>query len=100
MLEQAPQLDPQTLLLHLEGIHPGQEWYRRKRTLQRRVEQWRALQGHTKEVMLAKNSARAAHHWLGINNDVDQLCMGNDCQPESVAGSGEGVPDWPAFPRR
>ena len=45
MLERTPQLEPQTLLLHLEEIRPGEEWYRRKRTLQRRVEQWRALQG-------------------------------------------------------
>jgi len=42
MLEKAPQLEPQTLLLHLEQVFPDQEWYRRKRTLQRRVEQWRA----------------------------------------------------------
>ena len=38
MLEKAPQLEPQTLLLHLEQTFPDQEWYRRKRTLQRRVE--------------------------------------------------------------
>ena len=42
MLEKAPQLEPQTLLLHLEQSFPDQEWYRRKRTLQRRVEQWKA----------------------------------------------------------
>ena len=51
MLEKAPQLEPQTLLLHLEQIRPGEEWYRRKRTLQRRVEQWRALHGPAQEVM-------------------------------------------------
>jgi hypothetical protein len=56
MLEQAPQLEPQTLLLHLEQSFPGQEWYRSKRTLQRRieqwrVEQWRALRGPAQEVM-------------------------------------------------
>ncbi len=51
MLEKAPQLEPQTLLLHLEQIRPGEEWYRRKRTLQRRVEQWRALRGPAQEVM-------------------------------------------------
>lgn len=39
MLEKAPQLEPQTLLLHLEKIRPDEEWFRRKRTLQRRVEQ-------------------------------------------------------------
>jgi len=51
MLEKAPQLEPQTLLLHLERTFPGQEWYRRKRTLQRRVEQWKALHGPEQEVM-------------------------------------------------
>ena len=51
MLEKAPQLEPQTLLLHLERNFPGQEWYRRKRTLQRRVEQWKALHGPSREVM-------------------------------------------------
>jgi hypothetical protein len=51
MLEKAPQLEPQTLLLHLEQSFPGQEWFRRKRTLQRRVEQWRALHGPAQEVM-------------------------------------------------
>ncbi len=45
MPERAPQLEPQTLLLHLEQTFPGQEWFRRKRTIQRRVEQWRALYG-------------------------------------------------------
>ena len=51
LLEKAPQLEPQTLLLHLEQIRPGEEWYRRKRTLQRRVEQWQALHGPGQEVM-------------------------------------------------
>jgi hypothetical protein len=51
MLERAPQLEPQTLLLHLEQSYPAQEWYRRKRTLQRRVEQWKALHGPAQEVM-------------------------------------------------
>ena len=51
MLEKAPQLEPQTLLLHLEQLRPGEEWFRRKRTLQRRVEQWRALHGPAQEVM-------------------------------------------------
>ena len=51
MLEKAPGLEPQTLLLHLEQIRPDQEWQRRKRTLQRRVEQWRAERGPEREVM-------------------------------------------------
>ena len=39
------------LLLHLEQTFPGQEWFRRKRTLQRRVEQWKALRSPAEEVM-------------------------------------------------
>ena len=30
MLEKTPQLEPQTLLLHLEKIRPDEEWFRRK----------------------------------------------------------------------
>jgi hypothetical protein len=51
MLNKAPELEPQTLLLHLEQLFPGQDWFRRKRTLQRRVEQWKALHGPGREVM-------------------------------------------------
>ena len=51
MLNKAPDLEPQTLLLHLEQLFPGQEWFRRRRTLQRRVEQWKALQGPGRDVM-------------------------------------------------
>jgi hypothetical protein len=65
LLQKAPQLEPQTLLLHLEQIRPGEEWYRRKRTLQRRVEQWRALCGPAHEVMFLQE-----HHAgvLGISD--------------------------------
>jgi hypothetical protein len=65
MLQKAPQLDPQTLLLHLEEIRPGQEWYRRKRTLQRRVEQWRALHGPAQDVMFLQEHRAGV---LGISD--------------------------------
>lgn len=65
MLEKAPQLEPQTLLLHLERTFPGQEWYRRKRTLQRRVEQWRALHGPAREVMFLQEHRAGV---LGISD--------------------------------
>ena len=51
MLEKAPELEPQTLQLHLERSVPGQEWYRPKRTLQRFGDQWRALHGPAQAVM-------------------------------------------------
>ena len=67
MLEKAPQLAPQTLLLHHERTFPGQEWYRRKRTLQRRVEQWRALHGPApRPDVPAGTSGRGAGH-LGFH---------------------------------
>jgi hypothetical protein len=65
MLEKTPQLEPQTLLLHLEQIRPGEEWYRRKRTLQRRVEQWRALRGPAREVMFLQEHRAGV---LGISD--------------------------------
>ena len=78
MLEKAPQLEPQTLLLHLERMFPGQEWYRRKRTLQRRVEQWRALQGPACEVMFLQEHRAGV---LGISDFT--LLKG---EPITVAG--------------
>jgi hypothetical protein len=65
MLERAPQLEPQTLLLHLEQTFPGQEWFRRKRTIQRRVEQWRALYGPGQEVMFLQEHRAGV---LGISD--------------------------------
>lgn len=78
MLEKAPQLEPQTLLLHLERTFPGQEWYRRKRTLQRRVEQWRALHGPAREVMFLQEHRAGV---LGISDFT--LLKG---EPITVAG--------------
>ena len=78
MLEKAPQLEPQTLLLHLEQAFPGQEWFRRKRTLQRRVEQWRALHGPGQEVMFLQEHRAGV---LGISDFT--LLKG---QPITIAG--------------
>ena len=78
MLQKAPQLEPQTLLLHLEQTCPGQEWYRRKRTLQRRVEQWRALHGPAQEVMFLQEHRAGV---LGISDFT--LLKG---EPITVAG--------------
>jgi len=78
MLEKAPQLEPQTLLLHLECSFPGQEWYRRKRTLQRRVEQWKALHGPSREVMFLQEHGPGV---LGISDFT--LLKG---EPITIAG--------------
>jgi len=78
MLEKAPLLEPQTLLLHLEQTFPGQEWYRRKRTLQRRVEQWRALHGPAQDVMFLQT------HQPGVLGISDFTVLKG--QPITVAG--------------
>lgn len=78
MLERSPQLEPQTLLLHLERTFPDQEWYRRKRTLQRRVEQWRALHGPAREVMFLQ------HHQPGVLGISDFTLLKGE--PITVAG--------------
>jgi len=78
MLEKAPQLEPQTLLLHLEQTFPGQEWFRRKRTLQRRVEQWKALHGPAREVMFLQ------HHQPGVLGISDFTVLKGE--PITIAG--------------
>jgi len=78
MLEKTPQLEPQTLLLHLEQTFPDQEWYRRKRTLQRRVEQWKALHGPALGVMFMQ------HHQPGVTGMSDFTLLKG--QPITVAG--------------
>ena len=78
MLEKAPQLEPQTLLLHLEQVFPDQEWYRRKRTLQRRVEQWKALHGPALGVMFMQ------HHQPGVLGISDFTVL--KVEPITIAG--------------
>jgi hypothetical protein len=51
LLERHPALTPTTLLEHLQEQKPDQDWSSLKRTLQRRVQQWKALHGPTPEVM-------------------------------------------------
>ena len=51
MLKQSPSLQAITLLEYLQGQYPGQYSDKLLRTLQRRVKQWRALEGSDKEVI-------------------------------------------------
>jgi hypothetical protein len=50
MLQREPRLEPMTLFEYLQETYPGQ-YEGVLRTLQRRVEQWKAAQGKPKEVM-------------------------------------------------
>ena len=51
LLEKQPALDATTLFEDLQDRHPGQFGNGKKRTFQRRVKAWKALQGPDKEVM-------------------------------------------------
>ena len=51
LLERHPALTPTTLLEHLQEQKPDQDWSSLKRTLQRRVQHWKALHGAAPEVM-------------------------------------------------
>jgi hypothetical protein len=50
MLRREPRLKPMTLFEHLQDTHPG-EYPQVLRTLQRRVQAWKALHGPSPEVM-------------------------------------------------
>ncbi len=78
MLEQAPELEPQTLLLHLEEKHPEQDWLSRKRTLQRRVGEWKTLNGPAKGVIFLQEHKAGV---MGIS-DFTEL----DGDPITIAG--------------
>src|SRR5262245_14271474 len=54
MLQREPQLQAKTLLEWLQGAEPGQDWARSRRTLERRVRQWKAQHGSAKEVFFAQ----------------------------------------------
>jgi len=51
MLENQPQLKPGTLFRELQKKHPGKYQHSVKRTLQRRVQKWKAMHGGDKEVI-------------------------------------------------
>jgi hypothetical protein len=95
MLEKAPQLEPQTLLLHLEQLRPGEEWFRRKRTLQRRVEQWRALHGPAQEVMFLQehrgSAWRRGSRSPGLSSHLASQSLGNrhPHNPRSLRRAGD-----------
>lgn len=78
MLETAPALEPQTLLLHLEEHHPEKDWESHKRTLQRRVEQWKSLNGPAKEVIFLQE------HRPGVMGISDFTVL--DGEPITIAG--------------
>ncbi|MBV8884243.1 MAG: IS21 family transposase, partial [Chroococcidiopsidaceae cyanobacterium CP_BM_RX_35] len=51
MLEQTPELQPMTLFEYLQSKYPGKYDKSKLRTLQKRVQQWKAVSGPPKEVM-------------------------------------------------
>ncbi len=45
LLERHPALTPTALLVHLQEPNPDQDWSSVKRTLQRKMQHWKALHG-------------------------------------------------------
>ena len=50
LLQGAPGLQAKTLVEWLQSHYPGQDWQRQRRTVERRVRQWKAAYGPAKEV--------------------------------------------------
>lgn len=54
LLCREPSLQAKTLLGWLEREHPGPDWHRHRRTLERRVRQWKAAHGPAKEIFFSQ----------------------------------------------
>ena len=68
-LEEAPELEAKALFEWLAERHPGTFQEGQVRTLQRRVQQWRALHGPGKEIYFAQE------HKPGVRLSTDFTCM-------------------------
>jgi hypothetical protein len=54
ILEREPGLQAKTLVEWLQSEHPGQDWQRHRRTVERRVRVWKAEHGPAKEVFFSQ----------------------------------------------
>jgi len=63
MLEREPRLEPTTLFETLQALYPG-KYDAKLRTVQRRVERWKAKHGKPKEVMFKIQHAPGADCWV------------------------------------
>ena len=54
LLQREPGLQAKTLVEWLQREHPGQDWQRQRRTVERRVRQWKAEHGPAKEVFFSQ----------------------------------------------
>jgi len=78
-----PELTPTTLLDHLDDNYPGRYGDEIRRTLQRRVKQWKLLNGPPQEVMFRQNKVPGE---VGLS-DFTQL---NLCLSHRVGGTNSG----------
>jgi hypothetical protein len=54
LLQREPTLQAKTLVEWLQREHPGQDWHRQRRTVERRVRIWKAEHGPAKEVFFSQ----------------------------------------------
>lgn len=54
LLQREPTLQAKTLVEWLQRHHPGQDWQQQRRTVERRVRQWKAEHGPAKEIFFTQ----------------------------------------------
>src|SRR5271170_6987246 len=54
LLQRQPTLQAKTLVTWLQRHYPSQDWQRQRRTVERRVRQWKAQHGPAKEVFFSQ----------------------------------------------
>jgi len=77
MLEQTPELQPMTLFEYLQAKYPGKYDKSKLRTLQKRVQQWKATAGPPKEVMFEQQHRPGE---MGLSDFTELL--NQRCQPK------------------
>ena len=92
-----PELEAKTLFALLQEQHPGRYEEGQLRTLQRRVQQWRAARGPDKEVVLAQKHrpgeaaqtdfTRTAELGVTVAGRSSCTCAASSCCPSRI-GSG------------
>ena len=78
LLEREPSLTGTTLLEYLEEHYPNQYDQKILRTLQRRVKQWKALEGPNKEVMFRQQAVVAQQGFSDFTHPNDDITINGE----------------------
>ena len=78
MIEAEPKLRPVTVLEEMKRRHPDRDWNSMRRTLERRMHEWKGLRGPDREVIFRQD------HPIGQQGMSDFCVM--DCMGITIAG--------------